>query len=219
MDCPNCSQPGAVRRWFKVRCPNPACPSYDMTMRGAGSAGFAVHVHPPASGPERTDEPDPNSRAVRRQVGGSGIAWILWLLAYVLFRIGQHAGSNKVVMWGLAGAVGLAAFALGRRTAAAAPTGVADQEGEEEVEDGDELEEEDERLEDSEEPFDPTGGRRLEIRYRDRLEREREFVADRTSLRRRGEHVTARVEPGGARLAFRLDRILNRADVEGAIPA
>lgn len=223
MDCPNCSQPGARRRWFRIRCPNPACPSYDESMTARGASGFAARpaappmasdggaasdVGPPSSSGPGTDE----SRRIRAQIG-PGASWILWIVAYGLFRFGQHHEKFRIVLWAIAAAVALTAYTLGRRAAAAPVPEGADDDEDIELE---ELEDDDEA--DSAEPFDPTGARRIGIRYRDRLDREREFVADRMSLRRRGAHVTARVEPGGARIAFRADRILNRADVEGAFP-
>ena len=219
MDCPNCSQPGAKRSFFKVRCPNPACPSYDpaLASRGGGfAAGSRAATPVPGTGPAESAGPEPVASKRSRSAPGAGASWILWIAAYGLFRTGQHAPSAQGVLWALAAATAIAAWLLGRR--AAAP----------EVQEDDETRERRElerhvaqgrRDPHPAEPFDPAGARRIEIRYRNWRDRDRTFIGDRTTLRRRRQHVTVRVEPTGGRIALRVDRIANRAEVEGAIPA
>jgi hypothetical protein len=65
--------------------------------------------------------------------------------------------------------------------------------------------------------FDP-GDNRIEFRYRNAFGDEKAFVGDRTTIRRRGVHVSICLAPTGARCAFALSRILDRSDVEAAIP-
>ncbi len=213
MDCPYCSQPGAKRVFFKVRCPNAACPAYDPGVAGnraLGGAGVLRTESRPASGAA----PEP---ARPKKIPNRGaISWVLWIAAYVLFRFGQHYESAKLPLWVLAAGVALAAWGMGRQARVDEVGRGARGDGDDEDTDLRELRrtERDER----EGPFEPTGARRIEIRYKTAAGEDKTFTGDRASLRRRRAHVTLRVAPEGIRIALRADRIANRAEVEGAIP-
>ncbi len=214
MDCPYCSQPGAKRVLFKVRCPNAACPAYDASLSkglipGSGAAAPARggpaspgHDPAPASGPAR-------------ELPWGGISWVLWIAAYGLFRFGQHREGSKAVFWGLAVAVAIGALLSGFRAKAASGTADADDD-----DDGGEPRPRSAyRRDEREGPFDPSGERRIDVRYRTAAGEDKTFTGDRASLRRRKAHVSLRVAPEGIRIALRTDRIANRAEVEGAIPS
>lgn len=270
MDCPYCSQPGARRVFFKVRCPNAACPAYDPDMAGGRATGMS---RAPSRGPDpalpgerpgvRLDpfgllldlaglalivlwalgrlpwglvagiglvvagtiftvlrllrrlrvEPasEPAVRPAAKPVSPA-VSWVLWIAAYALFRFGQHAETAKPVLWAAAAGVALMAYLAGRR--AEPGPAASDEVDDPELEELRRMER-DER----EGPFDATGSRAIEIRYRTAKGEDKTFVGDRTSLRRRRAHVTVRVATEGIRIALRADRIGNRAEVEGAIPA
>lgn len=213
MDCPYCSQPGAKRVLFKVRCPNAACPAYDERMAKGGAGGFSsgtVSSHSaidPVAGSR-----DAASSTPRKPVSPA-VSWILWIVAYALFRFGQHEGNPKTILWAGAAAIAVLAYLAGKR---AAPVGAGA---------GDDEDDEDlavlRRMErdEVEGPFDATGANAIEIRYRTARGEDKTFTGDRTSLRRRRAHVTVRVAPEGIRIALLADRIANRTEVEGAIPA
>jgi hypothetical protein len=57
----------------------------------------------------------------------------------------------------------------------------------------------------------------IEVHYRNFRGEEKTFVGDRRTLRRRGRHVTLRVEPTGSRIALATARIHNIAAVEGLL--
>jgi hypothetical protein len=60
--------------------------------------------------------------------------------------------------------------------------------------------------------------RPLAIRYCNFQGFEKTFTADKESVRRKGNHINARVAPTGERIALSRDRILNLAEVEQAFP-
>lgn len=60
--------------------------------------------------------------------------------------------------------------------------------------------------------------RPLAIRYRNFQEQEKTFTADRESLRRKHNHIIARVAPTGENIALSRDRIQNLSEVEQALP-
>ena len=60
--------------------------------------------------------------------------------------------------------------------------------------------------------------RALYIRYRNFQGQEKTFTADRESLRRKGNHIVARVSPTGENIALSRDRIQNLGEVEQALP-
>jgi len=60
--------------------------------------------------------------------------------------------------------------------------------------------------------------RPLAIRYCNFQGFEKTFTADRESLRRKRNHIIARVAPTGERISLSRDRILNLAEVEQALP-
>lgn len=77
--------------------------------------------------------------------------------------------------------------------------------------------------------FDGTIGRRarrsdysptsaLTINYRNFQGLEKTFTASRETLRRKGNHIIARVAPTGENIALLRDRIQNLAEVEDALP-
>jgi hypothetical protein len=59
--------------------------------------------------------------------------------------------------------------------------------------------------------------RPLAIRYRNFQGQEKTFIADRESLRRKHNHIIARVSPTAERISLSRDRIQNLADVEDAL--
>ena len=60
--------------------------------------------------------------------------------------------------------------------------------------------------------------RPLAIRYCNFQGFEKTFTADKESLQRKRNHITARVMPTGERIALSRDRILNLEEVEQALP-
>jgi len=66
-------------------------------------------------------------------------------------------------------------------------------------------------------PFDPTGARRIEIRFRNFEDEEKTFTADLAGARWKGNHLVIRVAPKGIPIALDRDRILNLAEVAPAI--
>ena len=81
------------------------------------------------------------------------------------------------------------------------------------------------------ENFDPSVGRKdsprrndfhpqnpLGIRYRNFQGKEKTFNAEKASLRRKRNHILARVVPTGEEIALSRDRILNLSEVESAVP-
>ncbi|HEY6945615.1 MAG TPA: hypothetical protein VI431_10790 [Candidatus Acidoferrum sp.] len=60
--------------------------------------------------------------------------------------------------------------------------------------------------------------RALYIRYRNFQDQERTFTADKGSLRRKGNHMVARVAPTGENISLSRDRIQNLTEVEDALP-
>ena len=216
MDCPYCSQPGAKRVLFKVRCPNPACPAYEPSMTGGRSVPTPGALSAPISHPETAAGGDPSGPVpvhTSRKVPNRGAwSWVLWFAAYALFQIGKHGGTVKPLFWALAAFTALAAWGMGRQAKSDAES--------RSVEDHDRfLDERHRDLQDEREgPFDPGGERKIEVRYRNAKGEDKTFTGDRASLRRRKAHLTLRVAPEGIRIALRADRIANRAEVEGAIP-
>jgi hypothetical protein len=61
--------------------------------------------------------------------------------------------------------------------------------------------------------------RPLSIRYRNFQGQEKMFTADADSIRRKHNHISARVAPTGRRIALLLDRIQNLAEVDEMLPA
>jgi hypothetical protein len=60
--------------------------------------------------------------------------------------------------------------------------------------------------------------RPLSIRYRNFRGQEKTFTADSESLRRKHNHIVARVAPTGRKIALLRDRIQNLTEVERALP-
>lgn len=58
----------------------------------------------------------------------------------------------------------------------------------------------------------------IEIRYRNFQNTEQTFNAEKTSLRRKRNHILARVVPTGEHITLSRDRILNLGEVESAVP-
>lgn len=58
----------------------------------------------------------------------------------------------------------------------------------------------------------------IDIRYRNFQGQEKTFRADRNSVRRRKNHIVARVAPSGKYIALSRDRILNLSEVDTALP-
>lgn len=58
----------------------------------------------------------------------------------------------------------------------------------------------------------------VDVRYVNFRGEARVFTAERSSLRMKGLHVSLRVAPTGRRIALRLDRIANRAEVQALLP-
>lgn len=58
----------------------------------------------------------------------------------------------------------------------------------------------------------------LTIRYRNFRGEEKTFTADEESLRRRHNHIIARVAPTGENISLSRDRIQNLDEVDGAVP-
>jgi hypothetical protein len=58
----------------------------------------------------------------------------------------------------------------------------------------------------------------IEIRYRNFQGQEKTFKADRNSIKRRKNHILARVAPTGKYITLSRDRIQNLSDVDTALP-
>lgn len=67
-------------------------------------------------------------------------------------------------------------------------------------------------------PSDYSPARPRYIRYRNFQRQEKTFAADNGSLRRKGNHIVARVSPAGENIALSRDRIQILAEVEQALP-
>ena len=59
----------------------------------------------------------------------------------------------------------------------------------------------------------------VSIQYKNFQGQYKAFAADAGSLRRKGNHIIARVDPSGKQIAFSRDRIQNMSEVDAVLPA
>lgn len=218
-ECPNCGNPDAVKVLWKVKCPNPACPYFDASLRERGAmAADTVTVHPPVGEPRRGGAPAPGEAPGWTNTRGGGqtppLARLctyggIALIVTSFLGFGLRHGAGLGVLLVFAGSVihsrnaarlireDARARAARRATTGPRPARPAPP-----------------PLPPPPPPFDPTGSRRIEIRFRNFRREEKTFTADLAGARWKRNHLLIRVGPKGRQIALDRDRILNLSEVQ-----
>ena len=215
VECPNCGNPGATKVLWKVKCPNPACPYFDASVTGRGTHALPADTVElkPMGGAPAGDTPPGRPLEAPPSPGPAGVSrgTILFVILAVLVVYvvnSRHMVTALIrsffVMW-------VARAVLKPRTAPPASRHRDPRTSQPHRTPAPRVE----RPPDP--PFDASGDRHLEVRFRNFRKEEKVFTADRTGARWRRNHLLVRVAPKGIRIALNRDRIENLPEVQAAV--